>query len=73
MFHAAFALALLRGDDLPKILEFSCAAAGLSCMGMGARGGIADLGKINELIRSGRRRPDAYTPDLLVESARSVR
>lgn len=72
VFHAAFAYALLRGDELPQSLEFSCAAAGLSCMGMGARGGIADLEKINELIRNGRRRPDAFTSEHL-ESARAAR
>ena len=35
IFHAAFAYALLRGEQLPQILEFSCAAAGLACMGPG--------------------------------------
>jgi sugar/nucleoside kinase (ribokinase family) len=72
VFHAAFAFALLRGDDISKNLEFSCAAAGLSCMGMGARGGIASLQKIDELIRDGRRRPDAYSPSQL-EAARNDR
>ena len=72
VFHAAFAFALLRGDDLPRSLEFSCAAAGLSCMGMGARGGIASLEKIEELIRNGRRRPAAFTPEQL-EAARMAR
>jgi len=72
VFHAAFAFALLRGDDIAKNFEFSCAAAGLSCMGLGARGGIADLEKINELILNGRRRPSAYTTDQL-EAARSAR
>jgi sulfofructose kinase len=72
VFHAAFAYALLRGDQLPQSLEFSCAAAGLSCMGMGARGGIAALEKINELIRNGQRRPSAFTPEML-QSARAAR
>ena len=72
VFHAAFAYALLQGDELPCSLEFSCAAAGLACMGMGARGGIAGLEKIEELIRNGRRRPAAFTPELL-EAARAVR
>ncbi len=58
IFHAAFAFALLRGDELPRSLEFSCAAAGLACMGMGARGGIASIEKIEELIRNGQRGPD---------------
>jgi sugar/nucleoside kinase (ribokinase family) len=65
VFHAAFAFALLRGYELPRTLEFSCAAAGLACMGIGARGGIASLEKIEELIRKGRRGPAAFTRELL--------
>lgn len=72
VFHAAFAYALLRGDELPCSLEFSCAAAGLSCLGMGARGGIASLQEITEMIRNGQRRPPAFTPEKL-EAARVVR
>ena len=72
VFHAAFAYALLRGDELPRSLEFSCAAAGLSCMGMGARGGIASLEEIKKLIRNGRRRPPAFTAEQL-EAARMTR
>jgi sulfofructose kinase len=72
VFHAAFAFALLRGDDLARSLEFSCAAAGLACMGIGARGGIASLEEIEEFIQDGRRRPAAFTPNQL-ESARMAR
>ena len=72
VFHAAFAYALLGGEDLARSLEFSCAAAGLACMGMGARGGIASLEEIEELIRNGRRRPDAFTLEQL-EDARLAR
>lgn len=72
VFHAGFAFALLRGDDVPRSLEFSCAAAGLACLGMGARGGIASLEDIEELIRNGRRRPSAFAPEML-ESARIAR
>jgi sulfofructose kinase len=72
VFHGAFAYALLRGQDFPRLLEFSCAAAGLACMGMGARGGIASLGEIEDLIRNGCRRPAAYTPEQL-EAARVTR
>jgi sulfofructose kinase len=72
VFHAAFAYALLRGDELPRSLEFSCAAAGLACMGMGARGGIASLAEINDRIRNGRRRPAAYTAEQL-DAARVAR
>jgi sulfofructose kinase len=69
IFHAAFAFGLLRGDALPQVLEFSCAAAGLACTGGGARGGIASLDKIRELIRNGRRLPDAFSRGQLQAAA----
>jgi sulfofructose kinase len=72
VFHAAFAFALLNGYALPQSLEFSCAAAGLACMKLGARGGIATLSEIHDLIRSGPRRPAAYSQEQL-ETARVVR
>ena len=72
VFHAAFAYALLRGDELPRSLEFSCAAAGLACLGIGARGGIASLAEIEELIRNGRRRAPIFTAEQL-EDARMAR
>lgn len=71
VFHGAFACALLRGDDLPRSLEFSCAAAGLACMGLGARGGIASLEEIERLIRNGRRRPAAFSPEQLEAGRKS--
>ncbi len=70
VFHAGFAFALLRGDELSRALEFSNAAAGLACMGMGARGGIASISEIESLMRSGRRRPPAYTAEQLEAAAR---
>jgi sugar/nucleoside kinase (ribokinase family) len=72
VFHAAFAYSLLRGDELPRSLEFSCAAAGFACLGMGARGGIASLAEIEDLIRNGRRRPPVFTAEQL-EDARMAR
>ena len=65
IFHAAFAFSLLRGDDIPKILEFSCAAAGLAILAPGARGGIATVDEINGLIRNGSRRPAAFSKEQL--------
>jgi sugar/nucleoside kinase (ribokinase family) len=65
IFHAAFAYSLLRGDDLRRSLEFCCAAAGLSCLGLGARGGIASLAAIQSLVRDGRRRAAAYSQEQL--------
>lgn len=72
VFHAAFAFALLRGDALPRALEFSCAAASLSCLWMGARGGIRSLEEIANLIRGGARLPLAYSQEQL-EAARVAR
>ena len=72
IFHGAFAYGLLRGFQLPELLAFCCAAAGLSCLGPGARGGIAPLNKIEHLVRKGIRRPSAFTGEQLA-AARSAR
>ena len=65
VFHAGFAYALLRGDALPEILEFSCAAAGLNCTALGARGGIRDVDEIERLRHKGPRRERIYSDDEL--------
>lgn len=65
IFHAAFAFALLKGEALPRILEFSCAAAALACMGLGARGGIAPLDEIKDLVRTSRRRTAIFSEERL--------
>jgi len=62
VFHAGFAYALLRGDILPEILEFSCAAAGLNCTAPGARGGIRPVKEIEKLRHEGVRHERLY-PD----------
>jgi sulfofructose kinase len=72
VFHAGFAFALLRGDALPRALEFSCAAASLSCLWLGARGGIRSLEEVEKLVREGARRPVAYSQEQL-EAARIPR
>jgi sulfofructose kinase len=72
IFHAGFAYAQIQAWDLGRALEFGCAAAGLSCMGPGARGGIASVHQIEELIRKGHRRQAAYSREPLEES-RKVR
>lgn len=61
IFHAAFAYGLVRGFQLPELLAFCSAAAGLSCLGSGARGGIAPVKKIEQLVRQGTRRPAAFS------------
>jgi sulfofructose kinase len=65
IFHAGFAYAKIQGWDLGRALEFSCAAAGLACTAPGARGGIASLTCIEELIRKGNRRSAAYSQEQL--------
>jgi sulfofructose kinase len=73
VFHAAFAFSLLRGDDLPRSLEFSCAAAGLSILAPGARGGIATVDEIHRMIRGGSRRPAAFSREQLEAADRTPR
>ncbi len=57
IFHGAFVYGLLAGWPLPRILDFSCAAAGLNCTAVGARGGIHPLAEIEHLLREGKKRP----------------
>ena len=71
VFHAGFAYALLRGDALPAVLEFACAAAGLNCTALGARGGIRPVSDIEKLQREGPRHERLYADeDLHRASAR---
>jgi sulfofructose kinase len=53
LFHAAFSYGILHAWDLQRILDFACAAAGLNCETLGARGGIGALPKVKELLRKG--------------------
>jgi sulfofructose kinase len=51
IFHAGFIHGLLRGWDLERQLDFSCAAAAINCMAEGARGHIERVEAIEELMR----------------------
>jgi sulfofructose kinase len=74
VFHAGFAFALLRGDALPAILEFSCAAAGLNCTALGARGGIRPVNEIERLRHEGASHERLFGPEeLRRESARAAK
>jgi sulfofructose kinase len=53
IFHGAFVYALLQAWPLPRILDFSCAAAGLNCTALGARGGIRSVAEIQRLMHHG--------------------
>ena len=48
-FHAAFALGLLHGDDLARIVKFAVAVASLSCRAYGGRAGLPDRKEALEL------------------------
>jgi sulfofructose kinase len=54
-FHAGFIYGLLQGWPLQRQLDFGCAAAALNCTGMGARGGIQGVARIEELMAAGAR------------------
>ena len=69
IFHGGFLYGLLRGMPVEEILEFSCAAAGLNCEAMGARGGIATLDEIECLRRNGKRSELAYAARELDDAA----
>jgi sulfofructose kinase len=45
----------LQKWPLPRQLDFACAAAALNCMGVGARGGIQPVERIEELMTTGER------------------
>ncbi|HVJ08934.1 MAG TPA: PfkB family carbohydrate kinase [Acidisarcina sp.] len=58
VFHAGFIFGLLQGWPVQRQLDFACAAAALNCKGIGARGGIQPIERIEELMATGTR----YTP-----------
>lgn len=50
IFHAGFIYGMLRDWPLERQLQFACAAAALNCTALGARGGIASVAAIEELM-----------------------
>ena len=55
IFHAGFIYSLLQHWPLQRQLDFACAAAALNCTAVGARGGIASVAAIEELMATGSR------------------
>jgi sulfofructose kinase len=55
IFHAGFIYALLQDWPLSQQLDFACAAAALNCTAVGARGAIAPVSAIEDLMRIGTR------------------
>ncbi len=60
IFHGAFIYSLLQGWPLRQQLDFSCAAAALNCLAVGARGGIRPASEIEHLMRHGPRYAALY-------------
>jgi sulfofructose kinase len=69
LFHAAFSYGILHRWDLQRILDFACAAAGLNCETLGARGGISSLSKVKGLQRNANRNRALYSQAELVHAA----
>lgn len=57
VFHAGFIFGLLQDWPLQRILDFACAAAALNCTAAGARGKIASVEEIKELMATAQRYP----------------
>ena len=55
LFRAGFIFGYIRGWDLPRQLDFACAAAALNCSAVGARGGMATVAQIEHLMQTGTR------------------
>ena len=60
VFHGAFVYGLLAGWEMPRILDFSNAMAGLNCMALGARGGIKSRSEAELLMRRGPIGPTSF-------------
>ncbi len=60
IFHGGYIYGLLTGWDVAHALEFACAAAGLNCTRVGARGGIFPIDEILRLARTAPRREAIY-------------
>ncbi len=59
IFRAGFIYGLLRDWPLERQLDFSCAAAAMNCMAVGARGGIRSVEAIEKLMATASHYPAA--------------
>jgi sugar/nucleoside kinase (ribokinase family) len=56
-FHAGYAFARAKGEDLGSCLEWGSAVAGLKCRDWGGRRGLPDRSEVVQLLAAGIRRP----------------
>jgi sulfofructose kinase len=52
-FHGGFLYGMLQGWELPRVLTFANAVAGLSCRTLGGRRGLPDLPAVLSLLEAG--------------------
>ena len=60
IFHAGFIYGLYREWPLDRQLDFGCAAAGLNCKAVGARGNIQTVDEIEALMATGSRYDSSF-------------
>jgi len=51
-FHGGFVYAMLQGWELPRVLAFANAVAGLNCQTLGGRRGLPDLRAVQALLQA---------------------
>jgi len=51
-FHGGFVYAMLQGWELPRVLAFANAVAGLNCQTLGGRRGLPDLPAVQALLQA---------------------
>lgn len=62
IFHAGFIFGVLQNWPMQKTFDFACAAAALNCTAAGARGKIAPVEEIEQLVAGGERYPICSNP-----------
>lgn len=72
IFHAAFAFGLLEELPLEPLLDFCCAAAGLNCTALGARGGIRPIGEVRALMNDGEKYDHAFDDETLLRASKAA-
>jgi sulfofructose kinase len=69
VFHGAFCYSVLNGATMAETLEFSNAMAALNCTRLGARGGIATLSEVRQLVEQARLNPAARRSNSAIAAA----
>jgi ribokinase len=54
VYHGAYAVGLVRGDDLAGCMELAAAAAALKCRGLGGRAALPTAAELDAFVRAAR-------------------